>query len=118
MVKKGAIIIDVGITRVPDASHPKGYVITGMLIMSVSKKKQVLSLLFLGCWADDNCNASSKYLFGVLSTRLPMKNALQQGQVVPLMEAFYTIQGEGYHKEVPPILFVLEGVMLVVIGVM
>ena len=29
MVKKGAIVIDVGITRVPDASHPKGYVITG-----------------------------------------------------------------------------------------
>lgn len=29
MVKEGAIIIDVGITRVPDASHPKGYVITG-----------------------------------------------------------------------------------------
>ena len=29
MVKKGAIIIDVGITRVPDASHPKGYIITG-----------------------------------------------------------------------------------------
>ena len=27
-----------------------------------------------------------------------MKNALQQGLVVPLMEAFYTIQGEGYHK--------------------
>ena len=29
MVKKGTIIIDVGITRVPDASQPKGYVITG-----------------------------------------------------------------------------------------
>ena len=29
MVKKGAIIIDVGITRVPDSSHPKGYAITG-----------------------------------------------------------------------------------------
>ena len=29
MVKKGAIIIDVGITRVPDSSHPKGYMITG-----------------------------------------------------------------------------------------
>ena len=27
-----------------------------------------------------------------------MKNALQQGQVVHLMEAFYTIHGEGYHK--------------------
>jgi methylenetetrahydrofolate dehydrogenase (NADP+)/methenyltetrahydrofolate cyclohydrolase len=29
MVKEGAIIIDVGITRVPDESHPKGYIITG-----------------------------------------------------------------------------------------
>jgi methylenetetrahydrofolate dehydrogenase (NADP+)/methenyltetrahydrofolate cyclohydrolase len=29
MVKEGAIIIDVGITRVPDSSHPKGYIITG-----------------------------------------------------------------------------------------
>ena len=29
MVKDGAVIIDVGITRVPDASHPKGYVIKG-----------------------------------------------------------------------------------------
>ena len=28
MVKETAIIIDVGITRVPDASHPKGYIIT------------------------------------------------------------------------------------------
>jgi len=29
MVKEGAVIIDVGITRVPDATHPKGYVIKG-----------------------------------------------------------------------------------------
>jgi len=29
MVKETAIIIDLGITRVPDASHPKGYIITG-----------------------------------------------------------------------------------------
>ena len=27
-----------------------------------------------------------------------MKNTLQKGLVVPLMEAFYTIQGVGYHK--------------------
>lgn len=27
-----------------------------------------------------------------------MKSALEQGWVVPLMEAFYTVQGEGYHK--------------------
>ena len=29
MVKPGAVVIDVGITRVPDANHPKGYVIKG-----------------------------------------------------------------------------------------
>ena len=29
MVKKGAVIIDVGITRVPDSTYPKGYVIKG-----------------------------------------------------------------------------------------
>ena len=29
MIKEGAIIIDIGITRVPDDSKPKGYVITG-----------------------------------------------------------------------------------------
>ncbi len=29
MVKEGAVIIDVGITRVPDTTHPKGYVIKG-----------------------------------------------------------------------------------------
>lgn len=29
MVKDGVVVIDVGITRVEDASHPKGYVITG-----------------------------------------------------------------------------------------
>ena len=27
-----------------------------------------------------------------------MKSALNQGLVVPLMEAFYTLQGEGFHK--------------------
>lgn len=29
MIKEGAVIIDVGITRVQDATHPKGYVIKG-----------------------------------------------------------------------------------------
>ena len=29
MVKEGAVVIDVGITRVPDASKKKGYVIRG-----------------------------------------------------------------------------------------
>lgn len=39
MVKDDAVIIDVGITRVPDENHPKGYVITGDVdFENVSKK--------------------------------------------------------------------------------
>ena len=29
MVKPGAVVVDVGINRVPDATHPKGYRIVG-----------------------------------------------------------------------------------------
>jgi methylenetetrahydrofolate dehydrogenase (NADP+)/methenyltetrahydrofolate cyclohydrolase len=39
MVKDGAIIIDVGITRVPDANHPKGYVIVGDVHYDAVKEK-------------------------------------------------------------------------------
>ena len=39
MVKDGAIIIDVGITRVPDANHPKGYVIVGYVHYDAVKEK-------------------------------------------------------------------------------
>lgn len=39
MIKKGAIVIDVGITRVPDANHPKGYVITGDVDFEAVKEK-------------------------------------------------------------------------------
>lgn len=39
MVKDGAIIIDVGITRVPDADHPKGYVIVGDVHYDEVKEK-------------------------------------------------------------------------------
>lgn len=39
MVKDGVVIVDVGITRVPDASNPKGYVIKGDVdFEGVSKK--------------------------------------------------------------------------------
>ena len=46
-----------------------------------------------------------------------MKNALQQGQVVPLMEAFTLYRARAITKEVLPILFALVDVMSVVIGV-
>jgi methylenetetrahydrofolate dehydrogenase (NADP+)/methenyltetrahydrofolate cyclohydrolase len=39
MVKDGAIIIDVGITRVPDTNHPKGYVIVGDVHYDEVKEK-------------------------------------------------------------------------------
>jgi len=44
MVKEGVVVIDVGITRVEDASHPKGYVITGDVDFdSVSEKSSFIT---------------------------------------------------------------------------
>ena len=44
MVKDGVVIIDVGITRVEDATHPKGYVITGDVDFNeVSKKSSFIT---------------------------------------------------------------------------
>jgi methylenetetrahydrofolate dehydrogenase (NADP+) / methenyltetrahydrofolate cyclohydrolase len=44
MIKDGAVIIDVGITRVEDTSHPKGYVITGDVdFENVSKKSSYIT---------------------------------------------------------------------------
>ena len=44
MVKEGVVVIDVGITRVEDASHPKGYRITGDVdFEEVSKKSSFIT---------------------------------------------------------------------------
>jgi methylenetetrahydrofolate dehydrogenase (NADP+)/methenyltetrahydrofolate cyclohydrolase len=44
MVKDDVVIIDVGITRVPDENHPKGYIITGDVdFESVSKKASFIT---------------------------------------------------------------------------
>ncbi|KVV15936.1 bifunctional 5,10-methylenetetrahydrofolate dehydrogenase/5,10-methenyltetrahydrofolate cyclohydrolase [Flavobacterium sp. TAB 87] len=44
MVKEGVVVIDVGITRVEDASHPKGYIITGDVdFAEVSKKASFIT---------------------------------------------------------------------------
>ncbi|WP_166921766.1 bifunctional 5,10-methylenetetrahydrofolate dehydrogenase/5,10-methenyltetrahydrofolate cyclohydrolase [Flavobacterium poyangense] len=44
MVKDGVVVIDVGITRVDDASHPKGYIITGDVDFDgVSKKASYIT---------------------------------------------------------------------------
>jgi methylenetetrahydrofolate dehydrogenase (NADP+)/methenyltetrahydrofolate cyclohydrolase len=44
MVKDGVVVIDVGITRVPDETKEKGYVITGDVDFENVSKKQVLSV--------------------------------------------------------------------------
>ena len=46
MVKPGAVIIDVGITRVADETKKRGYRIAGMFTLKVSPKKQVILLLY------------------------------------------------------------------------
>jgi methylenetetrahydrofolate dehydrogenase (NADP+)/methenyltetrahydrofolate cyclohydrolase len=44
MVKDGVIVIDVGITRVADENHPKGYVIKGdVAYEEVSKKSRFIT---------------------------------------------------------------------------
>ena len=44
MVKEDAVIIDVGITRVPDGAHPKGYVIKGdVAYEEVAKKASAIT---------------------------------------------------------------------------
>lgn len=44
MVKEGVVVIDVGITRVPDKSHPRGYVLSGDVdFENVSKKASFIT---------------------------------------------------------------------------
>ncbi len=44
MVKEGVVVIDVGITRVPDENHPKGYVLKGDVdFENVSKKASFIT---------------------------------------------------------------------------
>jgi methylenetetrahydrofolate dehydrogenase (NADP+)/methenyltetrahydrofolate cyclohydrolase len=44
MVKEGVVVIDVGITRVPDETNEKGYVITGDVdFENVSKKSSFIT---------------------------------------------------------------------------
>ena len=47
-----------------------------------------------------------------------IQKLVDSGEMLPLMEEFYTIQGEGYHKGTGPILLELEAVTLGVTGVM
>ena len=46
------------------------------------------------------------------------KSAVESGEMLPLMEAFYTIQGEGYYSVKLLIFYALVVVMLAAIGVM
>ena len=46
------------------------------------------------------------------------KSLVDKGEMLPLMEAFYTVQGEGFFSGTAAYFYVLVDVMLVAIGVM
>ncbi len=63
MVKDDAVVIDVGITRVPDETKPKGYYITGDVDFENVSKKGIL--YYTRSWwgrAHDHCDVVEKYL--------------------------------------------------------
>ncbi len=49
-------------------------------------------------------------------TENELNQNVAQGLYLPLMEAFYTLQGEGYHKGVPLYFFASVGVELGCLG--
>jgi methylenetetrahydrofolate dehydrogenase (NADP+)/methenyltetrahydrofolate cyclohydrolase len=55
MVKEGVVVIDVGITRVPDENNEKGYVITGDVDFEKGKKKAFYYLV-PGSRTYDHCD--------------------------------------------------------------
>ena len=59
---KGAVIIDVGITRVTEKSSKKDTSSKEMLLSTKFQIKQVLLPQFNWCWSNDNCHVITKHL--------------------------------------------------------
>ena len=65
MVKEGAVIIDVGITRVADKDHPKGYVIKGDVAFDeVAQKSQSYYARPWRSRSYDHCHVTPKHPLG------------------------------------------------------
>src|ERR1700758_1818718 len=49
---------------------------------------------------DDHCGPHEKYFYSIEAKALNMigETTIPSARPLPLMEAFYTIQGEGYHQ--------------------
>jgi hypothetical protein len=60
MIKEGAVIIDVGITRVDDDSE-KGYHLAGDVDFESCEKKQAGLLRFRRSWSNDQSYADEKH---------------------------------------------------------
>jgi methylenetetrahydrofolate dehydrogenase (NADP+)/methenyltetrahydrofolate cyclohydrolase len=58
----GVVVIDVGITRVPDDSKPKGYVITGDVDFENVSKKILFYNPVPGSWTNDYCDIENTLL--------------------------------------------------------
>src|ERR1700747_3886531 len=54
------------------------------------------------CWIDDHCRLVNQYLSCIIDKEMIMKiqnlKSKIQNAELPLMEHFYTLQGEGFHQ--------------------
>ncbi len=77
MVKEGAVVIDVGTTRVPDATKKSGFKLTGDVKFDEVAPKMFLHHSRTGrCWSDDDCIVNEKYTFSWQESHLSMKHSL------------------------------------------
>ena len=62
MIKPGAVVIDVGMNRVADASHPKGSRLCGDVQFSTASQCSVKNhARSRRCWSNDHCNVVAQY---------------------------------------------------------
>jgi len=62
MVKEGVVVIDVGMNRVEDASHPKGSRLCGDVLFSeVETKASAITPVPGGGWSDDYCHVNGQH---------------------------------------------------------
>ena len=69
-VKEGAVIVDVGITRIADDSKKSGFKLLGDVKFDEVAPKCALSLLFRWCRSNDYCIVAKKHITSSKKNRL------------------------------------------------
>ena len=109
MIKDGAIIIDVGISRVDDSTAKRGYRLKGDVhFEGVSSKASYITPVPGGVGPMTVTALLLNTLEAAKQKGRCLMNPLQEtnlkiaseldGTLLPIMEQFYTVQGEGYHQ--------------------